>query len=86
MTKAAEPVWEDRKRRYTDPHRAGCPRWMTRHRALPMILIIYHAEELKRGVVETVEAQGRWKKTVSDDDHANRQAQQHRPPSQPSDG
>lgn len=33
-----------------------------------MILIIYHAEELKREVLETVDAQGRWKGAVSDND------------------
>ena len=89
MTKEAELVWEDHKRRYTDPHRgrlSALERCTTRHRALPMILIIHHAEELKRAVVEAVEAQGRWKKALSDDDHANRQAQQHRPSSRPSDG
>lgn len=41
---------------------------MIRHRALQMILIIYDAEELKREVLETVAARGRWKGAVSDDD------------------
>jgi len=40
---------------------------MIRHRALQMILIIYHAEELKREVLETVDAQQHWKEAVNDE-------------------
>ena len=54
-----------------DRYRGRLPeleRCMIRHRALQIILIIYHAEELKQEVVETVNAQGRLKGAVSDDD------------------
>ncbi|MBZ9649903.1 hypothetical protein K9B33_20425 [Sphingobium sp. 3R8] len=58
------PLWKDQQRHYTDPYRGRLPeleRCMIRHRALQMILVLYHAEELKRSVVEAVETQARWK-------------------------
>jgi hypothetical protein len=60
----AERAWAGPKRRYTDPLGARAPeleRCMIRHRALQMILIIYHAEELKREVITAFEAQMRWR-------------------------
>ena len=62
-------TYEGRKRHYTDPLRGGLPeleRCLIRHRALQMILIIYHAEELKRDVINGVAAQTRWRKTIGD--------------------
>ncbi|WP_225421448.1 hypothetical protein [Sphingomonas parva] len=62
---------ERRKRHYTDPMRGRLPeleRCLVRHRALQMILIIYHAEELKRDVIGGVAAQKRWRRALSDDD------------------
>ena len=73
MAKATEPVWEGPKRYYTEPFRGRLPeleRCLIRHRALQMILIIYHAEELKRDVVECVEAQRHFKAVMSDDGEA----------------
>ena len=70
MTVEADEVYQGRKRNYTDPLRGGLPeleRCMIRHRALQMILIIYHAEELKRDVVQGVAAQHRWRSAVADD-------------------
>ena len=65
--------YEGRKRYYTDPLRGGLPeleRCLIRHRALQMILIIYHAEELKRDVINGVAAQLRWRAAVADTDAA----------------
>ncbi len=65
MSKDIDPageIYEGRKRRYTDPLRGALPeleRCLIRHRALQMILIIYHAEELKRDVINGVAAQAR---------------------------
>jgi hypothetical protein len=70
MTDTADAVYEGRKRHYTDPLRGGLPeleRCMIRHRALQMILIIYHAEELKRDVVDGVAAQRRWRAAATGD-------------------
>lgn len=52
------------RRRFTDPLRGRAPaleRCLIRHRALQMILIIYHAEELKSDVIDGVAAQRRWR-------------------------
>lgn len=71
MTQREEPLREGRKPHYTDPLRGRLPeleRCMIRHRALQMILIIYHAEELKREVLEIVAAQRDWKNAVNDED------------------
>jgi hypothetical protein len=60
-----------RKRHFTEPLRGRLPeleRCLIRHRALQMILIIYHAEELKRDVIGSVDAQRRWRKLLSDDE------------------
>jgi hypothetical protein len=71
----AEQAWTGPKRRYTDPLGARAPeleRCMIRHRALQMILIIYHAEELKREVITAFEAQMRWRNratTAAADQH-----------------
>lgn len=49
---------------YTDPMGARAPaleRCFIRHRALEMLLIIFHAEELKRDVMAGVAAQQRWR-------------------------
>jgi hypothetical protein len=73
MANATEPVWEGPKRYYTDPFRRQLPeleRCLIRHRALQMILVMYHAEELKRDVVECVEAQRHFKVMMSDDGKA----------------
>lgn len=76
MTAKVKPedmAYEGRKRHYTDPLRGGLPeleRCLIRHRALEMILIIYHAEELKRDVINGVAAQKRWRATESDDEAA----------------
>lgn len=51
-----------RRRRYTVPLGSRAPaleRCLVRHRALQMILIIYHAEELKRQVISAADAQKR---------------------------
>lgn len=72
MTTAADPAeerYEGSKRYYTDPLRGGLPeleRCLIRHRALQMILIIYHAEELRRDVINGVAAQARWRAAVAD--------------------
>ncbi|EJU09224.1 hypothetical protein LH128_30064 [Sphingomonas sp. LH128] len=71
MKDTETPQWEGRKRHFTDPYRGRLPeleRCMIRHRALEMILVIYHAEELKRSVVETVDTQKRWKLSRNDDE------------------
>lgn len=76
MSKNIDPageIYEGRKRRYTDPLRGALPeleRCLIRHRALQMILIIYHAEELKRDVINGVAAQARWRAAIADDDAA----------------
>lgn len=72
-TDPADEIHAGRKRHYTDPLRGALPeleRCLIRHRALQMILIIYHAEELKRDVVNGVAAQARWRTAVADDDAA----------------
>jgi hypothetical protein len=49
---------------FTDPLRGRLPeleRCLIRHRALEMILILYHAEELKRDVISAVAVQRRWR-------------------------
>lgn len=68
--KPADPTFERPRRHYTDPLRGGLPeleRCLIRHRALQMILIIYHAEELKRDVIDGVAVQKRWRATVVDE-------------------
>jgi hypothetical protein len=70
MPDTATPEWKGRQRHFTDPYRGRLPeleRCMIRHRALQMILVLYHAEELKRSVVETVDTQKRWKLSRNDD-------------------
>ena len=47
---------------------------MIRHRALQMILIIYHAEELKRDVINGVAAQQRWRPKESDQEDEETEA------------
>lgn len=70
-TEPADEPYAGRKRYYTDPLRGALPeleRCLIRHRALQMILIIYHAEELKRDVINGVAAQARWRTAVADGD------------------
>lgn len=70
MPDTATPEWKGPQRHFTDPYRGRLPeleRCMIRHRALQMILVLYHAEELKRSVVETVETQARWKRVMDDE-------------------
>lgn len=53
------------KLHYTDPMGARAPaleRCFIRHRALEMLLIVFHAEELKRDVMASVAAQQRWRR------------------------
>lgn len=53
-------AYEGPQRHFTDPLRGRMPeleRCMIRHRALEMILILHHAEELKRDVIQGVTAQ-----------------------------
>lgn len=55
------------KLHYTDPMGAHAPaleleRCFIRHRALEMLLIVFHAEELKRDVMASVAAQQRWRR------------------------
>lgn len=73
MAETERAEWIGPERHYTDPYRGRLPeleRCMIRHRALEMILILYHAEELKRSVVETVEMQARWKRGRDDEEEA----------------
>lgn len=65
-----DEVLSGRQRHFTDPMRGRLPeleRCLIRHRALQMILIIYHAEELKRDVIGGVDAQRRWRDACSND-------------------
>jgi EAL domain-containing protein (putative c-di-GMP-specific phosphodiesterase class I) len=60
----SDPTRAGPTRRYTDPLGARAPeleRCMIRHRALQMILIMYHAEELKREVISAFETRMRWR-------------------------
>lgn len=62
MSDEAESPDFGRKRHFTDPMGSRPPeleRCFIRHRALQMLLIIYHAEELKRDVIQGVAAQRR---------------------------
>lgn len=62
---ADEPALGSRQRHYTDPMGRRLPeleRCMIRHRALQMVLIIYHAEELKREIIKGVALQESWRK------------------------
>ena len=71
MTTTEDEGPSGRKRHFTDPLRGRLPeleRCLIRHRALQMILIIYHAEELKRDVIGGVDAQKRWRKLRSDNE------------------
>lgn len=64
MNDDAEALEFGRKRHFTDPMGSRAPeleRCLIRHRALQMLLIIYHAEELKRDVINGVAAQQRWR-------------------------
>lgn len=57
------------RRHYTDPlcgHLPKLERCVIRHRALQMILILYHAEELKRDVIGGVAAQKKLRCTLND--------------------
>lgn len=57
------------RRHYTDPlcgHLPELERCMIRHRALQMILILYHAEELKRDVINGVAAQEKLRRALDD--------------------
>lgn len=58
------------KRHYTDPMGSRAPeleRCLIRHRALQMIMIIFHAEELKRDVINGVAAQMRYRGEAESD-------------------
>ena len=71
--KSADKPYAGRPRHYTDPLRGGLPaleRCLIRHRALQMILIIYHAEELKRDVINGFATQERWRTALLDKDAA----------------
>ncbi|WP_099186286.1 hypothetical protein [Sphingobium fuliginis] len=65
---AEDQAYGGRQRHYTDPLGRRLPeleRCMIRHRALQMVLIIYHAEELKRDILSGVAVQRRWRTTES---------------------
>ena len=71
MTTTKDEGHAGRKRHFTDPLRGRLPeleRCLIRHRALQMILIIYHAEELKRDVIGGVDVQRRWRKMHLNDE------------------
>lgn len=73
MADAEQPEWRGPERHYTDPYRGRLPeleRCMIRHRALEMILVLYHGEELKRSVVAAVEARLDWKRRMDNDPDA----------------
>lgn len=57
------------KRAYTDPlsgHLPELERCLIRHRAFQMVLILYHAEELKRDIINNVAAQEKWRRITGD--------------------
>jgi hypothetical protein len=62
------PTEFGRRPHYADPMRTRPPeleRCLVRHRALQLILIVYHAEELKRDVINGVAMQKRWHGSLS---------------------
>ena len=66
-----------RKRHYTDPMGSRAPeleRCLIRHRALQMIMIIFHAEELKRDVINGVAAQMRYRGEAESDPAGGKEA------------
>lgn len=62
-----DPLFEPRRRAFTDPlgrHLPALERCAIRHRSLQMVLILFHAEELKRDVLAGVDAQKHWRRSV----------------------
>lgn len=70
MSAGEDAPLSPRKPRFTDPLGRWIPaleRCMVRHRALEFVLILHHAEELKRSVIDTVATQKDWRRRFRND-------------------